>query len=248
MRRFKLLCIALMSLFAVGVMTAAAASAESTPLPDIHVALPGESYPLNLGGHLAGVSKLENTGGGLLEGTEFSILLNVTELSALGGATIEFLGVKEVKESKKCHTTGASEANGEVIIPNAEFHLVYTALSPSENLEVGALVLFTKFVVSCNAGLFEITNTGPSMSRLNLTTGSGLTEGDANDLQTASNCPTNGVQELPYYYNDSLERVATTLLANVSGKGNVQACEEIEGTILLTPETGSAATMFSVLG
>lgn len=248
MKRFKLLCLALMSVFAVGVMTAAAASAESTPLPDIHVALPSEAYPLNLGGHLAGVSKLENTAGGLLEGTEFSILLNVKELTSLGGATIEFLGVKEVKENHKCHTTGASEANGEVLIPNAEFHLVYTALSPKENLEVGALVLFTKFVVTCNAGLFEITNTGPSMSRLNLSTTGGLTEGDANDLQTASHCPTNGVQELPYYYNDALERVATTLLANPSGTGNVQACEEIAGTILLTPETGSTGLMFSVLG
>jgi hypothetical protein len=79
MRRLKLVCLASMLAVAAGGMAATAAEAESTPLPDIHTALPGETYPLNLGGHLAGVSKLENTGGGLLEGKKLSILLSIRE-------------------------------------------------------------------------------------------------------------------------------------------------------------------------
>ena len=131
--------------------------------------------------------------------------------------------------------------------PNAEYHLVYTALSPSENLELGVLVLFTKFTILCGsfAEPVEFVVTGPSMVRVNPTAGG--TEGDATDLALASHCPATGVQELPYYYNDQLARVATTLLINVSGTGAKQACEEIPGTILLTPETGSLATMFTVL-
>jgi hypothetical protein len=158
-----------------------------------------------------------------------------------------FLGIEEVKESRKCHTAGASEANGEVILPDAEWRLVYISLSPSELLEVGALIVFPKFTESCDAGTVELMLTGPWLMRVNLSTGGGLPEGDADDLETASNCPMNGVRELPYYYNDTLEQVATTLLVNMSGKGNVQACEEIEGTILLQRETGSLTTMFSVL-
>ena len=84
------------------------------------------------------------------------------------------------------------------------------------------------------------------MVRVNPTAG---TAGDGTALEIASHCSliTAGAQELPYYYNDALERVATTLLINVSGTGLKPACEEIPGTILVTPETGSLATMFTVL-
>jgi hypothetical protein len=245
MRRLKLVCLASMLAVAAGGMAAAAAEAESTPLPDIHTALPGETYPLNLGGHLAGASRLENTDGAFeLGAKEFSVLLSIRELTSLGEANLVFLGIEEVKEHHKCHTAGASETNGEVAFPDAEWHLVYTSLSPSEPLEVGALILFSRFIVTCNAGLFELTLTGPWLTRANVPTPG---EGDSTDVQIVSHCPMLGVQELPYYYNDTLTRIATTLLVNISGSGNTQACQEIEGTILLTPETGSVATMFSVL-
>ena len=69
MRRLKVLCLALLSVFAVGVMTAAAASAESTPLPLIHTALPGETYPIDLGGKTAVINQaLRNAGAGCLMG------------------------------------------------------------------------------------------------------------------------------------------------------------------------------------
>jgi hypothetical protein len=250
MRRLKVFCLALLSVLTVGVMTASVASAESTPLPLIHTALPGETYPIDLGGKTAIAGQaLKNSGGGVLEGTETSVLLSALELTALGLAVVVFLNVKEsVAPKSLCVNKGGVEESGEVTLPNAEYHLVYTALSPSENLELAALVLFTKFVVLCgkSPNTVEIPVTGPSMVRVNPTAG---TEGDATDLELASHCQTGtaGAQELPYYYNDALERVATTLLISVSGLTATPGCEEIPGTILLTPETGSLATMFTVL-
>jgi hypothetical protein len=248
MRRLKLFCsVLVLSALSVGVTAVGVASAESTPLPDIHTALPGETYPIDLGGKLASAQKLENAGGGDFEGTETSVLLSALELTSLGLAVIVLLGIKEpVAPNHLCAGPGSAEESGEVVLPNAEFHLVYTGLSPSENLELAALVLFTKVTVLCGkfAEPFELVVTGPSMMRVNPTAG---TEGDATDLQLASHCVAAGVQELPYYYNDALTRVATTLLVNVQGIGAKQACEEIPGTILLTPETGSLATMFTVL-
>ena len=162
---------------------------------------------------------------------------------------IVFLGVKEATApNNKCANKGGTEESGEVTLPNAEYHLVYTALSPSENLELAALVLFTKFTILCGkfAEPLEIVVTGPSMVRVNPTAG---TEGDGSALEIASHCSsvTAGAQELPYYYGDPLERIATTLLISVSGLEAKPGCEEIPGTILLTPETGSLATMFTVL-
>jgi hypothetical protein len=243
MRQLKLFGVALMALFVVGVMTAAVASAESLPLPLIHTALPGETYPINLGGHLEGKSLLRSESG-TLQGTEFSVLLNVAELTALGTAVIDFLGVEEPKEKVKCNTPGDSEANGAVLVPNAEFHLVYTNFAP---LEIGALTLFTKFTIECNHDALETTTTGPSTTRVNV--GKGGTEGDITDLEIISRCANTStdIQEIPYYYNDSFSLEATTLLANISGTGTKKSCELIEGTTLITPETGSLATMFTVL-
>jgi hypothetical protein len=247
MKRTARLCSALLLLLVAGVMTTTAASAESTPLPDIHTALPGETYPVNLGAHLAGVSELESTGESPdLEAREFSALLAVGELTSLGTAALVFLGLEEGKEHLKCHTSGASEERGEVVIPNAEWHLVYTALTPGEHLELGVLMLFTTYTVLCDAGLFELIVKGQWLMRANVPTPEAGKEGDSTDIEIASDCSSPGVQELPYYYNDALTRVATTLLQNV-GLGNKQACEAIAGTVLLNPVTGSNATMFSVL-
>ena len=248
MRRLRIFCSMLvLSSISVGVTTVGVASAESTPLPDIHTALPGETYPIDLGGQLESTQDLEDSLGQIPEWSKTSVLLSALELTSLGLAVVVFLGVKEAAApNRRCANNGGTEESGEVTLPNAEYHLVYTALSPSENLELAALVLFTKFTISCGhfAEPEEFVVTGPSMMRVNPTAG---TEGDATDLQLASHCSATGVQELPYYYNDQLARVATTLLVNALDIGAKQACEEIPGTILLTPETGSLATMFTVL-
>ncbi len=248
MNRLKLFGLALVSVLVVGVMPGAAASAESSPLPLIHTALPGELYPINLGGHLAASVAFRSASGLVVSATEVSVLLQAKELTALGQAEIEFLGTQNPESKAKCHTLGDSEANGAVLLSGAEYHLVYTGLSGiGEQLEVASLVLFDKFTMFCDTDTTEIAFTGPATTRLSLTTGGA--EGDATDIATAWRCMslTSGVQEIPYYYNDFSERVATTLLWNLFGTGNQPFCWLVEGTVLLTPETGSAATMFTIL-
>ncbi len=249
MRRLKVIGLVFVSVLIVGVMTAGAAFGESLPLPLIHTALPGELYPIKLGGSVLGAHTLNSASGGVLTATDVSVLLEAKELTALGQGLIEFLGTTNTASKEKCHTLGQSEANGEVLLTGVEYHLVYTGLSGlGEQLEVAGLVLFDKFKIFCNKDTFQITTTGPATTRISLTKGS-ETEGDANDIEVISHCfsTSTGIQEIPYYYNDSLERVATTLLANPSGLGNEPFCELVEGTLLLTPETGSAATMFTIL-
>ena len=219
------------------------------PTPRLKTALAGEAYPLDLGGHLKGTSELVTASGAALVGTEFSILLHIAEETSLGTAVVDFLGVEE-GEKQKCHTEGDSEANGAVLVPSAEFHLVYTNIPLVVKLEVGALISFSKFTVFCNSGLIETAVTGPSMARVSVPTPESGKEGDGTSLEIASHCAkpaTGGLQEVTEYYNEELELTRSTLLANVSGVGNKPACEEIAGTTLLAPETGSSAVMYSVL-
>jgi hypothetical protein len=132
MIRAERFCLVSTLVLVMGVAVVTAASAESLPLPLIHTALPGETYPINLGGQLLSKQSLRNENGGVFKGTDVSMLLNVKELSALGGATIEFLGVTEtVPPETKCFSEGALEANGEVILPGAEFHLVLSVAACS---------------------------------------------------------------------------------------------------------------------
>jgi hypothetical protein len=247
MRMTKKLCLAVTLTLAVSVVTATAASAESTPLPDIHTALPGESYPLALSGSAAtGKGEVEDAGGTLLQYREASVSLSLKELTSLGEVGIVFLGMKEVVLETKCRSPlPASEEQGEVVFPNAEWHLVYTALSPTERLELGVLISFTKFAITCNAGLFELTFTGPWLVRLNVPTPEAGKGGDSTDIELASKCA-GDTPELPYYYNDALERIATTLLLDEEGMGNKPGCWALP-TVLLTPKLGSLSTMFSVL-
>ena len=251
MRRLKVFGVALMALFVVGVMTATAAFAESTPLPLIHTALKGEVYPINLVSLVKqteeGDIQLQNADG-TLPAEGLHVLLEAKELTALGQGTIIFLGVHEKESPIKCNTTGA--AVGEVVVPDVEWHLVYTALSPKENLESAALTLFSKFVIFCEG--VETTVAAPSLGRV-LDKPEG-TEGDSTDLEIHQHCVKTepGVQELSSYFNDKLEKLTGQLLkANISGTGNVNACEEVKPTLLLEIEKGTAggnsALMFTVL-
>jgi hypothetical protein len=249
MRRFRLFGLVLVSLFVVGVMTAAAASAESTPLPLIHTALPGETYPIDLEGEVksAGI-KLANPVKAL-PATLVSILLLVNELTALGPASIDFTGVK--LETKFCHTPGDSEPEGAVLIPDAEFHMVYTSLSPGKELETAGLILFSKFVIICGeVKPTEFVISPPSMSRLSEVPGNSANGGDSTEIETATHCSneTNGIAELSSYFTDSSIEVTKQLLAvTVSGVGPENGCEEIPGTLLLTIGRNTLATMFTVL-
>lgn len=126
---------------------------------------------------------------------------------------------------------------------------MYGSLSPSNALELASLTLFPAFFIECDKGASEIEVTGPSTTRVNVPTPESGKEGDSTSLQIAVKCGniTSAIQEIPYYYNDALEEVPTTLLSNFSGTGKEKSCELIEGTTLLVPETGSLASMFTVL-
>jgi hypothetical protein len=246
MRRLKVFGLLLVSLFVVGVMTAAAASAESTPLPDIHVALAGEAYPLDLAGEVksAGI-KLENEIS-KLPATLVSILLLVSELTSLGLALIDFTGVEEPVNKETCKTTG--DGAGVVLIPNAEWHMVYTSLSPTHTLETAGLILFSKFIITC--GALETTTTGPSMARLSEVPGNSTNGGDSTAIETASHCVAGkqGLAEVLSYFTDQLVELTNVLLkASISGGASTRACEEIPGTLLLVVASNSTGKMFSVL-
>jgi hypothetical protein len=215
---------------------------ESTPLPIIGVALPNEGYPLRLEGGVEGAIELINERGNL-SAHQATVLLTASELTSLGAAIVKWSGVEDT-EGAKCNTAG--DAAGVVLVPNAEFHFVYDSLSPGATLEAAELILFTKYTIEC--GVLETTVTGPATARIAIPAPESGKEGDSTSLATRSRCANSltGQQEVRSYYNDALELVATTLLANISGTGNVKTCEETP-TVLLKVASASTATMFSVL-
>ena len=246
MLRLKVLGVALVALFVVGVMTAGAAFAESTPLPQVHTALPGENYPLNLLGQKTATTEgeiaLANTTGELPART-ISVLLALSELGSLGTALILFTGVGEPVEGGKCNTTG--DAVGVVLVPETQWHLVYTSLSP---LETADLILVPKFTMTCGAILTTVEK--PLLGKFVETPGNSLNGGDSTQIATTTHCSNRetGTQEVSSYFNDSsLLETGQLLKANISGLGNANSCEEIAGTLTLEVEPGSNASMFTVL-
>jgi hypothetical protein len=248
MGRFKVFCLALMSVFVVGVMTASAASAESTPLPDLHTALSGELYPLDLQGEVKTAGKtieLSNVSGDLAANF-VSILLHLQELSSLGTALVLFKAVEEPVSGESCKTAG--QEAGVVAVPEPIWHIVYTSLSPTHTLETGTLILFPKFEITC--GALITTTIAPNMGRLSEIPGNSGNEGDSTMIETATHCSNaaNGIQEISSYFEDSLAETTLQLLkASISGTASSNSCEEIPGTPLLTVESTGRATMFSVL-
>ena len=96
MRQLKILGLALVAIFALGI-TASSAFAAAL-LPDVHCLSSEEKvcYPLHLNFADNGktVAKLETSGGGLLENQAgVSVLLRSTELSGLGSFSTTYLGV-----------------------------------------------------------------------------------------------------------------------------------------------------------
>ena len=251
MLRLKVFGVALVALFVVGVMTAGAAFAESTPLPQVHTALTGENYPLNLLGQKTATTEgeiaLANPDGELPANT-ISVLLALSELGSLGTALILFTGVREEKAvgGTKCNTAG--DAVGVVLVPETQWHLVYTSLSPGKELETGGLILVPKFEIICGAQ--KTTTEGPNLGKFVEIPGDSTNGGDSTQIATNTHCSNrmNGIQEVSSYFNDSsLEETSVLLKANISGLGNANSCEEVAGTLTLEVEPGSNTSMFTVL-
>ena len=250
MFRLKVFGVALVALFVVGVMTAGAAFAESTPLPQVHTALTGENYPLNLLGQKTATTEgeitLANTTGELPAGT-ISVLLALSELGSLGTALVLFTEVHEEKnEAVKCSTTG--DAPGVVLVPETQWHLVYTSLSPGSELETAGMILVPPFTITC--GALKTTTEGPNLGKFVEIPGNSSNGGDSTQIATTTHCASKvlGTQEVSSYFNDNLEELTKQLLtANISGQGAGNSCEEVAGTLLLEVEPGSNASMFTVL-
>ena len=253
MRRVKMFGVALVMVSAVGIATVSVARAESTPLPLIHTALKGEVYPINL---VALVEQEQENDIVLANANskipiqDIHLLLEAKELTALGQATIDFLGFHEEGGSTKCNTTGDSE--GVVLFPDVEWHLVYTGLSPSEILQTAVLILFSKFIIICG-GFLETVVEGPSLARLLDKPESGM-ENDSTDTELHWHCSNiaNGIQEVSSYFNDKLELLTGQLLkVNIGGTGKANSCLEVKKTLLLEVEKGAAggnsALMFTIL-
>ena len=247
MRRFGRFGVALVALFVVSVIMAGAAFAESTPLPQIHTALTGESYPLNLLGQktaaVEGEIALANSTSELPAGT-ISVLLAVSELASLGTALLLFTGVREEAGvgGTQCNTTGDGPG---VVLVEGLWHLVYMSLSP---LETADLLLVPKFTMTCGALLTTIE--GHLLGKFVETSGNSTNGGDSTQITTNTHCSNKaaGTQEVSSYFNDSsLLETDQLLKANISGLGNANSCEEVAGTLTLEVEPGSNASMFTVL-
>jgi hypothetical protein len=103
MRRVKVLGLVFLAVAALGVMTAASASAI---LPDIHLLPTEASKAITAEGTIANASVafLESELGTKLEGDELKVLLGLTPLTALGLYDLHFAKVKLGKES--CSSEG----------------------------------------------------------------------------------------------------------------------------------------------
>ena len=218
--------------------------AESTPLPDITTALAGERYPIVIEGEAKQTVEGDITlasSTAQVPAESVRMAATFTELTALGAATVEFKGVHEKgSEGAKCNTAG--DAAGVVLVPDAQFDVVYTGLSPSSVLETAGLVLFSKLLFTC--GAIETTVEPALVVRARRVTEGG----DSTGLEVEAHCSNiaNGIQELSAYFNGKLElREKQLLKANIAGTGNANACEEIKPTLLLNVTAGSTAKMFT---
>jgi hypothetical protein len=210
MRHLKILGVALVAMFAFGIMATAAFA-----LPDVSV-LPKENFPLHLNFTETGTkptTSLRTTGGSQLKGEGLSVLLLWTELSALGTWAADFLKVKN--GTTPCNTTGDAK---EVVLVSGEVHVV--PLPPKGSKEVGGLFLFKEFTIECEKVKVKVRGSAISS----------ITDPKAEEcvelLTGALVGDKKGKNTLTKYLNDNGEETEGILEANF-GTGYLQASEEV---------------------
>ena len=247
MRRFAQFGLALMLVGAFSIVSVVSASAESTPLPQISTALPGETYPI-IG---EGAVKAENeddffsTASFQIPDEETRVKLEVTMLGSSGVGEVELRGVREGSGGERCNTSG--DASG-VVLVKGEFHLVYTSISPASTLEVGTLLTFNTFKVLCGALISTIE--GPLLGRVIPEAGGSADGGDSTSLKLAFHCSNTltGTQELSSYYNSEGTLITKQLMkANISGLGLENGCKELAPEATGSITSSSLARMFTIL-
>ncbi|MFI5091262.1 MAG: hypothetical protein ACHP7P_14530 [Terriglobales bacterium] len=216
MRHLKVLGVALVAIFALGI-TATSAFATLT-LPDVHI-LEGEKYPLHLNFADNGKTPVvfHSTGGGILEGKGLSILTLTNDLSALGLFSMTFLNFSIAGQN--CNTAG--DAAGE-ILASGEFHILPIKLKP---LEIGIALLVTEVTIKCGATTLHLKgcllSTAETANELEVKAIKAKLEGDKKGKNT-----------LTKYFNDEGKEVECKLLLDI-GTGFKQSSVEVGETVLL---------------
>jgi hypothetical protein len=190
MKHLKLLGVALVALFTLGL--AAATSSFAVTLPDISIAL-GGSYPLHLEVTLLNVAtELATTGAPALRGTGLLLLFLTEQLTSLGSFEVLFTTVLNPAESVLCSSENGTtkDAAGEVLTLGT-FHIV---LRPGGAL--GILYLVQPLKVVC--GTVTVHVRGSALSSL----GGAGTEGSELTSLKGTLLGSNGKPELTEYLND----------------------------------------------
>jgi hypothetical protein len=140
--------------------------------------------------------------------------------------TYEYLILKmlETRSKETCHTPG--DAEGEVLFPRREFHLVFDSLTV---LGVAALLLVPEFEFVCGNGTQKVKVKGSVLALLTPINTEVLVGGD---FQFVIRCAKFGAAEETKFWNASGVLQSTLFEANV-GVGFEQACLDIRGTVLL---------------
>jgi hypothetical protein len=214
MKYLKLLCVALMAMFAYGVMTTSASALE---LPDVSIAL-SEAYPLHLEVTYLTTSRLENETTDLeskeSEGASVLLLLLINTLTTLGTFSVLFTKVKALSEGEpKCSSEG--DPTGE-ILGGGTFHIVFRSTSP---LSRGILFLEREIKMTC--GALKIKIKGSALSTLEQPAGTEETTLALGSLTGANGVPTNTA-----YLNDAGETKHAELTSNF-GSGNIVSDENV---------------------
>jgi hypothetical protein len=219
---------------------------EEETTPFFATVLSTEAYPIILQGEAKAESGHEKSLALQSEVSELpagavSALLTVSELSSSGALHLDFAEVHESgKPSETCKTEG--EAAGIVLI-SGELRLV---LSNSEPDVLSALVTFPVLTIRCTSGL-KVKVEAPNLGRLALVTAK---EGDSESIEAISHCSAKpGIAEVSSFMNEEHELGKETALLKANfGTGNIDACEEVKPTVLLSIEKGvGSASMFTVL-
>jgi hypothetical protein len=234
MKHLKLLGVALVALFAYGVMVTSASA--TTTLPDVSIAS-GTSYPLHLDVTYLTNSNLENSGTeGLVskeaKGGSVLLLLLLNELSGLGTFSVLFTKVHiltEGVEGSECNSEG--DKAGE-ILGGGTFHIVF--LPPASSKKRGNLFLERELKVEC--GKVKIKIKGSALSSLEQPSGTEQTT-----LALGALHGSKGVPELTKYFTDTSEGEAK--LESNFGSGFLASDENVEKAADLHALEGKSFTI-----
>jgi hypothetical protein len=224
MKHLKLLGVALVALFTLGLTAATSSFAQ---LPDVSIAL-GGSYPLHLEVTLLNVAtQLATTGTEALKGTGLLLLFLTEQLTSLGSFEVLFTSVLNPSSGEKCFSeNGTTKDTAGEVLTLGTFHVV---LRPGGSL--GELFLVQPLKVVC--GTVTVHVRGSVLSSIN---GAG-TEGSELTALKGLLHGEKGKPELTEYLNNGGTIVGAKLESDF-GTGFLTSDESVEGEVTATALEG----------